>query len=191
MLYLIVVIISIITALLRGGELENLTGISIQGVLLFVFALILRLATWVFQLFKFTDLFSYTPYLIIMSYLILFFVSMKNMKLPGFKYINLGILLNAFVITVNGGKMPVLIQQGVLTSNNLTNFIEKEAKSIHSLMTSRTLFAFLGDVISLPRPFPDSSIISIGDILILTGLFVLIQKTMMENNLIQKDEDIE
>lgn len=176
---------------MRGGELENLTGISIQGVLLFVFALILRLATWVFQLFKFTDLFSYTPYLIIMSYLILFFVSMKNMKLPGFKYINLGILLNAFVITVNGGKMPVLIQQGVLTSNNLTNFIEKEAKSIHSLMTSRTLFAFLGDVISLPRPFPDSSIISIGDILILTGLFVLIQKTMMENNLIQKDEDIE
>jgi hypothetical protein len=192
MLYIIIIVIGIIIGLLRGGELERLVNISVEGVSLFAIALLLRLGVWAFGLLGFTGILSYSPYLIVLSYLLLIFVSIRNIKLPGFRYIILGLLFNAFVVVVNGGRMPVLVKEGVIENINPTSFLEAETRVVHSLMNNNTLFAFLGDVISIPKPFPDSSIISVGDIMILVGLFVLIQKTMMrEDKLPQEDEGIE
>ena len=192
MLYIIIIVISIIIGLLRGGELERLANISVEGVLLFAIALLLRLGVWALGLMGFTGILSYSPYLIIFSYVLLVFVSIRNIKLPSFRYIILGLLLNAFVIVVNGGRMPVLVKEGVIENISPTSFLEAETRVVHSLMNNNTLFAFLGDVISIPKPFPDNSIISVGDIMIFVGLFVLIQKTMMrEDKLPQEDEGIE
>ncbi len=191
MLYIILIVISIIIGLLRGGEIEGLASISIKGVSLFAIALFLRLIVWGFGFIGSNIVQKYSSYLIIISYFLLIYVSIQNIKMPGFKYINLGIILNAFVIFLNGGKMPVLIQHEVIGNTSIANIVEGESV-IHSLMNNNTLFAFLGDLISIPKPFPDNSIVSAGDILILTGIFVLIQKIMTrENRIIQKDEIIE
>ena len=179
MLYIIIIITSIIIGLLRGGELEKLFSISVEGVLLFAIALLLRLGVWVFDLIGIPGILSYSPYIIIISYFLLIYVSFRNIKLPGFKYIILGLILNGFVILLNGGSMPVLVKQGANTSINKIVLLELGNRVVHSLMNDNTLFAFLGDVITIPKPFPDSSIISVGDIMILVGLFVLIQRTMM------------
>lgn len=189
MLYVIIIITSIIIGLLRGGELEKLFTISIEGVLIFATALLLRLGVWAFDLIGISGILTYSPYIIIISYFLLIYVSIHNIKLPGFKYIILGLILNGFVITLNGGSMPVLVKQGAITSINNTGLLESGTRVVHSLMNDNTLFAFLGDVISIPKPFPDTSIISVGDIMILVGLFILIQKIMMSGEELPKEDE--
>lgn len=189
MLYVIIIITSIIIGLLRGGELEKLFTISIEGVLIFATALLLRLGAWAFDLIGISGILTYSPYIIIISYFLLIYVSIHNIKLPGFKYIILGLILNGFVITLNGGSMPVLVKQGAITNINNTGLLESGTRVVHSLMNDNTLFAFLGDVISIPKPFPDTSIISVGDIMILVGLFILIQKIMMSGEELPKEDE--
>lgn len=189
MLYVIIIITSIIIGLLRGGELEKLFTISIEGVLIFATALLFRLGVWAFDLIGISGILTYSPYIIIISYFLLIYVSIHNIKLPGFKYIILGLILNGFVITLNGGSMPVLMKQGAITNINNTGLLESGTRVVHSLMNDNTLFAFLGDVISIPKPFPDTSIISVGDIMILVGLFILIQKIMMSGEELPKEDE--
>ena len=187
MLYLIIIILSIIIGLLRGGELEKISHISIKGVHFFAAALSLRGLIWISELLDITILLSSSSFFIAISYFLLVFVSIRNIKLPGFSYTTLGVLLNSFVILVNGGKMPVLINQQIAQHMNTAALPGQEQNIIHTLMGSETLFAFLGDVIPLPGPFPDNSILSVGDILIFIGLFVLIQKIMMEEDMLKQD----
>ncbi len=189
MLYVIIIITSIIIGLLRGGELEKLFTISIEGVLIFATALLFRLGVWAFDLIGISGILTYSPYIIIISYFLLIYVSIHNIKLPGFKYIILGLILNGFVITLNGGSMPVLVKQGAIININNTGLLESGTRVVHSLMNDNTLFAFLGDVISIPKPFPDTSIISVGDIMILVGLFILIQKIMMSGEELPKEDE--
>ena len=189
MLYVIIIITSIIIGLLRGGELEKLFTISIEGVLIFATALLLRLGVWSFDLIGISGILNYSPYIIIISYFLLIYVSIRNIKLPGFKYIILGLILNGFVIMLNGGSMPVLVKQRAIININTTGLLESGTRVVHSLMNDNTLFAFLGDVIAIPKPFPDTSIISVGDIMILAGLFILIQKIMMSGEELPKEDE--
>ena len=152
-------------------------------------ALLFRLGVWAFDLIGISGILTYSPYIIIISYFLLIYVSIHNIKLPGFKYIILGLILNGFVITLNGGSMPVLVKQGAITNINNTGLLESGTRVVHSLMNDNTLFAFLGDVISIPKPFPDTSIISVGDIMILVGLFILIQKIMMSGEELPKEDE--
>ncbi len=184
MLYLIIVIFAIIIALLRGGELERMSHISVEGVYIFAAALLLRGLIWLFGIMDFSAFIGYSAIFLVISYFLLLFASLRNINLPGFKYISLGILLNLFVITVNVGKMPVLINQQIAMNIDSTTLLEHGHNMIHSLKGSETLFAFLGDVILLPKPFPDNSILSVGDIMIFVGLIVLIQKTMMKEDML-------
>ena len=158
MLYVIIIITSIIIGLLRGGELERLFSISVEGVTMFAIALLLRLIVWVFDLIGASGISTYSPYIIVISYFLLIYVSIRNIRLPGFKYIILGLLLNGFVIMLNGGSMPVLVKKGVIADANAIGLLESGTRVVHSLMNDNTLFAFLGDVISIPKPFPEASL---------------------------------
>jgi len=183
MLYLIIITFAIIVGLLRGGEIERLSNISIKGFYLFVFALILRGSLFFVGLLKISIFFEYANIILIISYLVLIYVSLKNLRLPGFKYITMGVLLNGFVIIVNGGKMPVIINKQIAQyADAVTNLSEQGKNLIYSINNSNALFVFLGDVLPLPSPFPESSILSVGDILIFAGLFILIQKAIIKED---------
>jgi hypothetical protein len=185
MLYLIIVIFAVIIGLLRGGELERLSHISIDGVHIFIAALLLRGLLWVFEIMDLSIFLKYSSIILIVSYFLLILASFKNITLPGFKYVTLGVLLNSFVITVNGGKMPVLITKQIAQHMNAASLSGQGQNVIYSLKDSKTLFAFLGDVIPLPKPLPETSILSVGDIMIFIGLIILIQKTMIEEDGLQ------
>jgi len=53
----------------------------------------------------------------------------------------------------------------------------------HALVTEKTLFRFLADVIPLSPPFPDPSVVSAGDFLMFYGVFSLIQNAMVKEEL--------
>lgn len=50
----------------------------------------------------------------------------------------------------------------------------------HSLVTEDTRFVFLADIITLPRPYPLARIISLGDIILMIGVFLFFQEAMVD-----------
>jgi len=180
MLYLILIILSVIIGLLRGGELEKLYHISIKGTYFFAVALLLRGIIWFFGKMDFYPFYEYSPFIIIISYILLIISSFQNINFSGFRYITLGVLMNSFVIFVNGGKMPVLVTQQFGENISGKVLFGQGQNIIYSLTDKETLFTFLGDVLTLPKLFPGNSIISVGDVMIYIGIFILIQKVMLK-----------
>lgn len=110
---------------------------------------------------------------------IIIFFLYSNINVPGIKWILIGTALNFIVIVSNFGFMPVDstlgIQYGFETS---LLALEKGRVFAHTLMTNKTNLNILGDWIIIPPPWPLPKTISIGDILIDMGAFLLIFKGM-------------
>jgi len=181
MLYVYIIIISIIIGLLRNGKLSSLSQISLKKIELIVLACLIQGGLIFLGSKKVKFVLDYSSYMIIFSYIVLLLAVWYNNKLKGIKIIALGIIFNFIVIVANGGHMPVLLSS--LYKAGLDDFVLvlKEGTYItHTLISENTLCAFLGDVIPLPPPFPDPSVVSVGDFLMFYGVFSLIQNAMLK-----------
>jgi len=126
--------------------------------------------------------------MIIFSYIVLLLGVWYNLKLKGMKIIALGIMCNFIVIVANGGHMPVLLNSLYKAGSNDFALVLKEGTYVtYTLITEKTLFRFLADVIPLSPPFPDPSVVSAGDFLLFYGVFSLIQNAMLKKE--QNPED--
>ena len=99
-----------------------------------------------------------------------------NFHEEGFRVVLLGNILNFLPIIINGGKMPVSIK--ALKYSNLytqLSLLDEGRIMTHSLVDEATKLYYLSDIIPIPKPYPLPKIISIGDILIGIGLFIIIQ----------------
>ena len=181
MLYVYIIIISIIIGLLRKGKLSSLSQISLKKIELIVLACLIQ-GGIIFLGSKDIKFFlDYSSYMIIFSYIVLLLAVWYNKTLKGIKIIALGIIFNFIVIVANGGHMPVLLSS--LYKVGLDDFalVLKEGTYVtHALVTEKTLFRFLADVIPLSPPFADPSIVSAGDFLMFYGVFSLIQNAMLK-----------
>lgn len=181
MLYVYIIIISIIIGLLRNGKLSSLSEISLKKIELIVLACLIQGGLIFLGSKNIKFVLDYSSYMIIFSYIVLLLAVWYNKDLKGIKIITLGIIFNFIVIVVNGGHMPVLLSS--LYEAGLDDFalILKEGTYVtHTLVTEKTLFRFLADVIPLPPPFPDPSVVSVGDFLMFYGVFSLIQNAMVK-----------
>jgi len=181
MLYVYIIIISIIIGLLRNGKLSSLSQISLKRIELIVLACLIQGGIIFLGSKEIKFVLDYSPYMIIFSYIVLLSAVWYNKKLKGMKIIALGIIFNFIVIVVNGGHMPVLLSS--LYKAGLDDFalVLKEGTYVtHTLITEKTLFRFLADVIPLSPPFPDPSVVSMGDFLMFYGVFSFIQNVMLK-----------
>jgi hypothetical protein len=181
MLYIYIIIISIIIGLLRNGKLSSLSQISLNRIELIVLACLIQGGIIFLGSRKVKFVLDYSSYMIIFSYIVLLLAVWYNKKLKGIKIITLGIIFNFIVIVVNGGHMPVLLSS--LYKAGLDDFalVLKEGTYVtHAIVTEKTLFRFLADVIPLSPPFPDPSVVSAGDFLMFYGVFSLIQNAMVK-----------
>lgn len=181
MLYIYIIVISIIIGLLRNGKLSNLSQISLKRIELIVFACAIQAGLIFLGSKKVDFVLDYGSYMIIFSYIVLLLAVWYNKKLKGMNIIFLGIVFNFIVIVVNGGHMPVLLSSLYKAGLNDFALALKEGSYVtHALITEKTLFGFLADVIPLPPPFPDPSVVSAGDFLMFYGVFNLIQNAMLK-----------
>jgi len=183
MLYVYIIIISIIIGLLRNGKLSRLSQISLTKIELIVLACLIQAGLIFLGSKKVKFVLDYSSYMIILSYIVLLLAVWYNKKLKGIKIITLGIILNFIVILANGGHMPVLLNS--LYKAGLDDFalVLKEGTYVtHTIITEKTLFGFLADVIPLSPPFPDPSVVSAGDFLMFYGVFSLIQNAMLKKH---------
>jgi len=180
MLYLYLIVVSILIGLIRKGNLISLTNISLKKKEFIVLAALIQAGLIFFGGRKVVFVLKYSAYPMIFSYVLLLYVAWINKEIKGIDMIALGIGLNFFVILANSGQMPVLLSS--LYKAGLHDFIQnlKEGTyATHVLISEKTLFKFLADVIPLSPPFPDPSVVSVGDFLMFYGVFSLIQDAMI------------
>jgi hypothetical protein len=195
MLYVYIIIISILIGLFRKGTLSNLTQISLKRIELLILACLIQGGLVFFGTRKVKIVLDYSSYALAFSYVVLLIAVWYNEKLKGMKIIALGIAFNFMVIVANGGRMPILLGSLYKAGLNDIALILKEGSHVtNTLISEKTLFRFLADVIPLPPPFPAPSVISVGDFLLFYGVFSLIQNAMLKKEQnsdarIQKSEE--
>jgi len=176
-----VLIISIIAGWVRKGELQNLKNIDFKGLFFIVLGIILNSFLLYFIgnsnsnlsniLYNYLNVFQFfTLFLVIIGLLF-------NYKESSFVITSFGIFLNLIPITLNQGKMPVA--KWALQAVGLDEIIIKVQQNVvvdRILITAETNLNFLGDIIPIEYPFP--KVISLGDIAISIGIFLIIQKYM-------------
>jgi len=184
MFYVYIIIISIIIGLLRNGKLSSLSQISLKRTELIVLACLIQAVLIFLGPKKAKFVLDYSSYMIIFSYIVLLLAVWHNKELKGINFIALGIIFNFIVIVANGGHMPVLLSSLYKAGLNDFALVLKEGTYVtHTLVTEKTLFRFLADVIPLSPPFPDPSVVSAGDFLMFYGVFSLIQNAMVKEEL--------
>ncbi len=184
MLYVYIVVISIIIGLFRNGQLSSLSQISLKRIELIVLACLIQAGLIFLGSKKVKFISDYSSFMIIFSYIVLLSAVWSNLKLKGMKIIAAGIMLNFIVIVVNGGHMPVLLNSLYKAELNDFALALKEGIYVtHTLITEKTLFAFLADIFPLSSPFPDPSVVSAGDFLMFYGVFSLIQNAMLKKEM--------
>jgi hypothetical protein len=173
------VVISLIIGLIFRGSLNTLSTVPVKQLYLPIVAFALemlgaKLLHMDFDyLTRMEGLFTFAVEVVVNGLLIYFFYI--NFSIRGMKCIFAGSILNFVVIICNGGYMPVDpslgIQHGFTSSLEL---LENGKIFAHELMSESTKLRGLADWIMIPPPWPFPKTISLGDILIDIGTFVLI-----------------
>jgi hypothetical protein len=174
-------VITFLIAWYRKGSLNRLSETSFKFSPLIIFCLLLQL--FVVYAGDYLPIINRTlTYWIILTYFLLLLAANFNLHLEGFKIFFLGLLLNAIVIVINGGRMPVSIK--ALEAIGMHEDIKVLATGYkkHGLIEEQTLFPFLADVIPMQVPFVFMPIVvSIGDLIMTMGICWFIYQRMTKS----------
>lgn len=173
------VILAIVISLIEGGRISRLGWLDLRAFWLVPIA-------WIIQIFVYWAAVKSIglgpvwvgPVLDTASYFLLLIFTLYNWYLPGMRILALGILLNTLVIALNGGVMPV----DPLYLPEASRLALLEGQGTHGLMTSATHLSFLADRIYIAVAGFDKQLMSLGDIFIDFGSFLIINRAMVRYN---------
>ena len=181
MFLLVVLVVSIVIALIRGGKITHLADLNLRwrGVILIGFLIQVLIFSKYWQ--SEPDTKALTQYGYIASNVLLFIALVYNYRIPGMPLLTLGLVLNATAIIANGGYMPASPEALALSglSPLAPGQISNNSIGIHA----NTQLFFLTDIFAIPKEFPRSNVFSIGDTLIAVGAVWLTQKAMVKPSL--------
>ncbi len=144
--------------------------------ILLIMAAIEAVAVFLFKKFSDIDLLKILS-ITWLIYIPILVVSLINFDTHFMRLFFIGTLLNFIAISCNDFKMPVFISNMAANSQQTISYLSSGSDLIHSLAKDTTNLKFLCDIITLPPPYPFVKTISIGDILLLSGVFVFWQET--------------
>jgi hypothetical protein len=182
--FAIVAILSGSIALLRGGRLANLSRLTIRWSALPLVALSLQI--WVMYGPNWQDSRSFgsSSLLLVASFGILLLTVLINWRLPGMIWLACGVALNLVVILANGGWMPIThdlaVQSGLL--KDPTSLLPgQRAWATKDVLRApdEIRLHWLADLFMIPQVGVFSIVFSVGDALMMLGLFQLVQAGML------------
>lgn len=170
------ILISIVIGYLRHGKLKNLENLSIKLWYLLSLAFLIQIIA--IRMSSLRDFHFYILHVI--SYVIIMYICFVNRKIFAVQLMAIGNFCNALVIALNQGKMPVKVP----------GFVENPLFDRgHILLSSTTQVPFLADIFLIRIPSFKLYMLSIGDVFLIIGVFILIQQGMCRRN--QKNEQCE
>jgi len=178
MLRLIIIVLVIVFALLRGGSLLNIAAVQLRWLPLVIAGFVLQLL--IFTPFVHSPLvaFATVPIYVLSMFLLVIWVA-ANWHIPGMALIAFGLALNVIAISVNGGHMPVS-PESARFAGTIDNYINDGALVANNSIATQdnVRFWLLTDIIAIPKQVPFANVISIGDVLLTIGVGVLCYRTI-------------
>lgn len=176
---ILISIVSLLIIYLRNRQINfSNINIDIRGYKLFIIMAVIQItAVFLFKIYKNNDLIK----ILSMNWIIypaLLYVTAINYKKSYMKLFFIGTLLNFIAIAFNDFKMPVYISEAYANGNSTILFLKSNQDLIHSILTDSTRFKILCDIITIPPPYPFAKTISIGDIFLLSGIFIFWQDAL-------------
>lgn len=89
-----------------------------------------------------------------------------NRRAPGVLIVGAGAFVNGMVIALNGGTLPASARAVASAGLSVDRVFENSAVLAHPVLP------WLGDVFAWPAPLPLANTFSVGDVLIVVGVFV-------------------
>lgn len=157
------IVISFVIALIRGGRLRTIPAFN--RLYFLVISILLQAAAVFFH--------GIAGLLVSIAYLAMLCFFFSNREYEDIRIFMIGWFLNAIVIWCNGGKMPIDLEQAKKLPYSIEPLVNG-TNFKHSVLTDETLFPFLADIIHMPFIIP--RVISIGDLFIMLGAFLLVQR---------------
>lgn len=171
----------------RGGSLRKLAALPIRQFYLLIAPLLLEVvhSQLLLRVDWMTPLLSFG--MTILQYLLLFIFVLINSHLWQVLVYGAGSALNFFVITANAGAMPITAKVLTLGGNSAKFAALTQGRYYtYEIINESTCLPFLGDVILIPGILPQC--VSIGDIVLMAGLFCLVMKGMGKREQTEEEE---
>jgi hypothetical protein len=170
-------VLAVVVGLLRKGRLANLGGIPFRGAYAFAIPLVFFIAATILtyhthneQLIRLT-----VRTLNVLLYVVLLGLIAINLHIREMKLMGIGTFLNFLALTANGGTMPV--SRWAAKTAGMLDYLEHMDAARHVIMTPETRLKPLVDLIPIAVPRL-TTVLSIGDVLLAIGIFLLIQRYM-------------
>lgn len=169
------IVLAIFIGFLTGGKLNPLLEVHMKKVGLLIFGALLQAVAFLSVKSNIDFGLNWIiPVLYSMSYVILLGFTWVNRLFPGIRIVAIGIALNALVISLNGGLMPVDPIYLPETSRQLL----QAGTGTHGLVTDTTRLKFLADIFYADIPGLGKQLFSLGDLFIDFGIGIFIVKHM-------------
>lgn len=185
MLYIIAIIAGILAGVLAGGRIGNLLKFRFNKPIILILAFAIQSVASILGLKGIGFVNSCSLIIQGVVYTLLFIGFWLNRHYFGLCVVAVGGFLNAAVMMLNGGKMPVdfsLLTSGV--STEAIELLKSGADGKHTAITESTRLVFLADVFHPPGILSWSmQVISIGDMIVVLGLFVVVLEIVVYKEL--------
>ena len=171
-------VLSIIVGLLRKGRIANLGRIPFRGAYAFAIPLVLFIVASLLTHHTNNDRLALAGARVtnVLQYLVLITAIGFNLHIREIRLMGLGVLSNFLALTANGGLMPISASAAKI--GGIWKMIDPAAGTKlvrHAIMTSETRLKPLTDLIPVPG---FHTVLSIGDVVLAIGIFLLIQRYM-------------
>jgi hypothetical protein len=154
------------TVPLAGGDLRRLEDVRIRLVWLAVIAIAVQIVLTVFASGGDTALQRVAH---LSTYALVGIVVVANLDLRFLWVVGLGGLLNFVAIALNGGVMPA--SEDALRTAGLS---AKDGDFTNSDVVENAAVPWLGDVFAVPEGWPGANVFSVGDVVIVIGVFLVL-----------------
>jgi hypothetical protein len=177
MLMLVLPLIALVVALVRGGSLQNLLSVPLRWPALVLLGLGLQLVIFT-PLRSRLPIEGLVPPLYLLSMLIMVGWVVLNRRVPGMLWMGIGVVMNLAAIAANGGYMPVAPE-----STQIAGQVRElgDSATIHnnSLLTSAPVQLWiLTDILPIPAIVPFANVFSIGDVFLTLGASIFLFRTI-------------
>lgn len=177
---------ALLISLFAGGRLKSLIELKLKGVTLLILAVLFQtIAFQATQHHFLQEANAVIPVLHTISYLFLIGFAWLNRTLPGVYIFAAGVALNALVIGLNGGLMPV--DPAILPEASRQVLLN--GTGTHGLLTEETKLKLLADHFYAEIPGLSKQLFSLGDIFIDIGIGYLIIKAMISGRKEEKSQN--
>lgn len=179
MLRVVIILMVVLYALIRGGTLTNFARLRVRRVPLVVASFAIRLlidtpflagpliSIWIAPLF-------------LLSFALLIWWVWENRHLAGVSLIGGGVTMNLAAITANGGAMPVNPVASLYAGKTIsTATTTGPLADVHRAFGEQVRLWVLTDIFPVPAGIPFAAVYSLGDIVLTIGVAILCYRTML------------